>query len=157
MRAVAANQEGGHVDAGSEVVEVEKRSALSNLRRRRQFGENFEDNSELFIMSPAGRVASKANLLLQSHFDPPVTSQHTLVEDLLGDSLLGPEDIAVLLQAGLTSPVKGSTVVQLNQRMLLDLMASQPKCFATFLPMYQSALQVLAPCPYWPWRGEVAI
>ena len=130
LRAVAANQEGGHVDAGSEVVEVEQRSALSNLRRRRQFGENFEDNSELFIMSPAGRVASKANLLLQSHFDPPVTSQHTLVEDLLGDSLLGPEDIAVLLQAGLTSPVKGSTVVQLNQRMLLDLMASQPKCFA---------------------------
>jgi hypothetical protein len=49
---------------------------------------------------------------------------------LLGDSLLGPQDIAILLQAGLASAMKGSTVVQLNQRMLLDLMASQPKSFA---------------------------
>jgi hypothetical protein len=58
-----------------------------------------------------------------------------LMEDLaldyeLGDSLLGPQDVAVLLQAGLTSAMKGSTVVQLNQRMLIDLMTSQPKSFA---------------------------
>ena len=48
----------------------------------------------------------------------------------LGESLLGPQDVAILLQAGLTSSMKGSTVVQLNQRMLLDLMASQPRSFA---------------------------
>ncbi len=49
---------------------------------------------------------------------------------IVGDSLLGPQDVAILLQAGLTSSMKGSTVVQLNQRMLLDLMASQPRLFA---------------------------
>ena len=49
---------------------------------------------------------------------------------IVGDSLLGPQDVAILLQAGLTSSMKGSTVVQLNQRMLLDLMASQPRMFA---------------------------
>jgi hypothetical protein len=38
--------------------------------------------------------------------------------------------VAILHQDGLTSAVKGLTVVQLNQRMLLDLMASQPKSFA---------------------------
>ena len=48
----------------------------------------------------------------------------------LGDSLLGPSDVAILLQAGLTSPLKSSTVVQLNQRMLIDLIASQPNSFA---------------------------
>ena len=48
----------------------------------------------------------------------------------VGDSLLGPQDVAILLQAGLTSFLKSSTVVQLNQRMLLDLMASQPRMFA---------------------------
>ena len=49
----------------------------------------------------------------------------------LGDTLLGPQDVAILLQAGLTSAMKSSTVVQLNQRMLLDLMASQPSSFAS--------------------------
>lgn len=48
----------------------------------------------------------------------------------LGDSLLGPQDVAILLQAGLTSVMKSSTVVQLNQRMLLDLICSQPRSFA---------------------------
>lgn len=48
----------------------------------------------------------------------------------LGDSLLGPQDVAILLQAGLTSVMKSSTVVQLNQRMLLDLICSQPRTFA---------------------------
>mmetsp|Transcript_25806 Transcript_25806/g.55526 ORF Transcript_25806/g.55526 Transcript_25806/m.55526 type:complete len:2059 (-) Transcript_25806:9-6185(-) len=118
-----------------EAAKVETRTSLSILRRRR-FGENFhlsEDDVENFIMSPAGRVASKLNLSsLHTHSDrhlsPLPTSSR--VKDVLGDSLLGPQDIAVLLQAGLTSAVKGSTVVQLNQRMLLDLMASQPKSFA---------------------------
>jgi hypothetical protein len=48
----------------------------------------------------------------------------------LGDSLLGPKDVAILLQAGLTSVMKSSTVVQLNQRMVLDLICSQPRSFA---------------------------
>ena len=51
-------------------------------------------------------------------------------EYCFGDSLLGPTDVAILLQAGLASAQKGSTVVQLNQRMLLDLIASQPDDFA---------------------------
>ena len=49
---------------------------------------------------------------------------------LLGKSLLGPVDIAILIQAGLASAHKSSTVVQLNQRMLLDLISSQPDDFA---------------------------
>jgi hypothetical protein len=48
----------------------------------------------------------------------------------MGDSLLGPQDVAIVLQSGLTSVMKGSTVVQLNQRMLLDLICSQPRSFA---------------------------
>ena len=48
----------------------------------------------------------------------------------LGNCLLGPADVAILLQASLTSVMKGSSVVQLNQRMLLDLIASQPNSFA---------------------------
>jgi hypothetical protein len=54
----------------------------------------------------------------------------TLLPYELGDSLLGPQDVAILLQAGLTSFMKSSTVVQLNQRMLLDLICSQPRSFA---------------------------
>lgn len=46
----------------------------------------------------------------------------------LGDSLLGPQDIAVLLQAGLASAWTGRAV-QLNQRMLLDLVLAQPPEF----------------------------
>ena len=48
----------------------------------------------------------------------------------LGDCLLGPSDVATLLQAGLVSVMKSSSVVQLNQRMLIDLIASQPDSFA---------------------------
>ena len=48
----------------------------------------------------------------------------------LGDCLLGPQDVAILLQSGLTSVMKSSTVVQLNQRMLLDLICTQPRSFA---------------------------
>ena len=108
-----------------------KRTGLAILRQKR-FGKSFRAESsdpEDFIMSPAGRIASMNNL---SSLPERTASPHTssMVEDVLGDSLLGPQDIAVLLQAGLTSAVKGSTVVQLNQRMLLDLMASQPKSFA---------------------------
>ena len=115
-------------------MKVGNRSELAKLRRQR-FGQNSPKyDSEGFILSPAGRVASmndfskyeshsRANLL-QS------TNESSSTDELLGDSLLGPQDIAVLLQAGLTSAIKGSTVVQLNQRMLLDLMASQPPSFA---------------------------
>ena len=51
-------------------------------------------------------------------------------EYALGDCLLGPQDVAILLQSGLTSVMKSSTVVQLNQRMLLDLICTQPRSFA---------------------------
>lgn len=43
----------------------------------------------------------------------------------LATSLLGPSDVAVLIQAGLASPVQ-SSVVQLNQRILINLVDSQP-------------------------------
>lgn len=130
----AATQRAEHHDTDLDMG-IDKRTALSMLRRRR-FGENESirvNYDENFIMSPAGRVASNVNLAgLYARSDRAVSSPYSSsrVEDLLGDSLLGPQDIAVLLQAGLTSAMKGSTVVQLNQRMLLDLMASQPKHFA---------------------------
>jgi hypothetical protein len=122
---------------------------LSGLRRRRMAPRQTssldyiaENASEEFVMSPAGRVASRGNFAADQigipedlAFELQSSSSFRLMDDLdidyeLGDSLLGPQDVAILLQAGLTSAMKGSTVVQLNQRMLLDLMTSQPKNFA---------------------------
>jgi hypothetical protein len=51
----------------------------------------------------------------------------------LGNLLFGPQDVAILLQSGLTSVMQSSTVVQLNQRMLLDLKSSQSHLFAVAL------------------------
>ncbi|KAL7467599.1 hypothetical protein ACHAXS_007844 [Conticribra weissflogii] len=121
-----------HVE--TETANHTKRTVLSKLRRHRLEGSSrlTEEENEGFVMSPAGRVASLSNLHIH-HEHPRLTSQYhssSGIEELLGDSLLGPQDVAVLLQAGLTSVMKGSTVVQLNQRMLLDLMASQPRTFA---------------------------
>ena len=106
--------------------EKEAKVGLSMLRR--QLSPKFD--SEGFIMSPAGRVASLHDFAKVQSNQNLQHSTCDVSDDLLGDSLLGPQDIAVLLQAGLTSAIKGSTVVQLNQRMLLDLMASQPASFA---------------------------
>jgi len=120
-----------------------KRTGLSVLRQRK-FGQSLRNTGsdsdlENFIMSPAGRIASVhasmnnlANMHTTTQSDRPDLTKEIspVVDEMLGDSLLGPQDIAILLQAGLTSAVKGSTVVQLNQRMLLDLMASQPRSFA---------------------------
>jgi len=85
------------------------------------------------VPSPAGRIASFTDL---SRWGGGASSADGREEGgnggyELGDSLLGPADVAILLQAGLTSPLKASTVVQLNQRMLIDLVASQPTSFAT--------------------------
>lgn len=123
-----------------------KDSTLSTLRRRRSQAPksnplgDIAETSEEYIATPAG-VASRANLtderLNADKSDGLVLDLPDEVEGLsnigqyeLGDSLLGPADVAVLLQAGLTSAMKESTVVQLNQRMLLDLIATQPKGFA---------------------------
>jgi hypothetical protein len=124
-----------HIDADANASMIDKRTVLAKLRRRRM-EENFrmsDEDNELFIMSPAGRIASMTNIssYQQSVSMGPAHNESSVIDDLLGDSLLGPQDVAVLLQAGLTSAMKGSTVVQLNQRMLLDLMASQPRSFAT--------------------------
>jgi hypothetical protein len=121
-------------------------STLSKLRKRRTYykpdGELMStilDDSDCNYLSPAGRVASQNNLYASLRSkdvrtqsgSTSVKSRPTYIEPYeVGDSLLGPQDVAILLQAGLTSPMKGSTVVQLNQRMLLDLMASQPKSFS---------------------------
>lgn len=129
-------------------------SALYSLRKRREMSSNnnlqmsaLQEDSELEpgdFLSPAGRIASMADMRLQnagnrifrsststSQISVSKRSQKELQDSFdVGDSLLGPEDIAILIQAGLTSSMRGSTVVQLNQRMLLDLMASQPRQFA---------------------------
>ena len=128
-----------------------KSTTLSALRRRRMqaprnqssLGEIMENADDNFVLTPAARVASQAKFVEDStHGALPgdlyielekSTEQKLAIEEgayELGDSLLGPADVAVLLQAGLTSAMKSSTVVQLNQRMLLDLIASQPRSFA---------------------------
>eukprot|EP00930_Biecheleria_cincta_P042475 TRINITY_DN29229_c0_g2_i1.p1 TRINITY_DN29229_c0_g2~~TRINITY_DN29229_c0_g2_i1.p1 ORF type:complete len:573 (-),score=99.52 TRINITY_DN29229_c0_g2_i1:19-1566(-) len=54
------------------------------------------------------------------------SSQHTFD---LGCSLLGPAEVAVLLQSGLAAVPQGRQVQQ-NQRMLPEMMVSQPHCFS---------------------------
>lgn len=119
-------------------------SILPGLRRRsvfpRQSSSLVDEFTGDFVVTPAGRVASQQNFAAMATADSRAADTRTvssfsLMEDLnvdyeLGDSLLGPQDVAILLQAGLTSAMKGSTVVQLNQRMIIDLMTSQPKSFA---------------------------
>ena len=105
-------------------------SIITTLRRRHQISMRQQQGDD-FVLSPAGRVAS------QQDFNVSIRSTSNVRNDASamdvydpGDSLLGPQDVAILLQAGLASSNKESTVVQLNQRMLLDLIASQPKNFA---------------------------
>jgi hypothetical protein len=120
-------------------------STLLELRQRRTslqdptFSPISEDEGFHASMTPAERVASFSNLNNQSREvssgkkrRSSTTADRSDVagEYELGDCLLGPSDVAILLQAGLTSVMKGSSVVQLNQRMLLDLVASQPSNFA---------------------------
>jgi hypothetical protein len=125
---------------------LRKVPVLSGLRRRR--GSNMEarlghvteapEEEDDLILTPAERVASMSNFAnaraqnvpsnLLLRIDPSTAVVEEQYE--LGDSLLGPQDVAILLQAGLTSVMKSSTVVQLNQRMLLDLICSQPRSFA---------------------------
>jgi hypothetical protein len=122
-----------------------QQTTLSKLRKRRTYYKGGEmlsttlDESDDYYLSPAGRVASQPNISGQVRTNDikspsasaSVKSRPASIESYeVGDSLLGPQDVAILLQAGLTSSMKGSTVVQLNQRMLLDLMASQPKSFS---------------------------
>ena len=131
----------------------QKVSTLSVLRRRRMqapkatpLGQIVEQPDGDYVVTPAGRVASHANFADDtSHADVPDNlfldvsgdasqAPGDVLSDLgpyeLGDSLLGPAEVAIVLQAGLTSAMKSSTVVQLNQRMLLDLIATQPRSFA---------------------------
>lgn len=116
-------------------------STLLKLRERRTSLHDptlssWSEEKWLGDLTPAGRVASLTNLQgdeprSRKKRNPTTESQAEGLGDYeLGDSLLGPADVAILLQAGLTSVMKGSSVVQLNQRMLLDLVASQPTTFA---------------------------
>ncbi len=61
------------------------------------------------------------------------------------DCLLGPHDVAVLLHAGLASPIQGR-VVQHNQRMLLELLLDQPAPFLrqVLVEMCQGSPRILA-------------
>jgi hypothetical protein len=133
-------------------------SVLTGLRHMRRFSSirassNVGDDNRTVMLSPAGRIASAGGDRFKHGADAGRNSRAASylmnpkplygLEDMdntdyfvgaepyeLGDSLMGPQDVAVLLHAGLSSSMKGSTVVQLNQRMLLDLIASQPKSFA---------------------------
>jgi len=107
------------------------------LRKRRVLGEHIREIDD-FILSPAQQVASlrdthdhssvmQDEIYLEYEGVDPMSEKDSYE---LGDSLLGPQDVAILLQSGLTSVMKSSTVVQLNQRMLLDLISSQPHSFA---------------------------
>ncbi len=60
------------------------------------------------------------------------------------DCLLGPDDVAVLLQAGLAAALQGR-VVQHNQRLLLDLVFHQPPAFArqVLVEMCQNSPRIL--------------
>ena len=135
---------------------ISNESTLRGLRKRRQAAsnENLQHMTSLpedgvqsgygHLLSPAGRIASLTDMPQQAKPRGGIsrssrsvrssrsreTKDDTKEEFDVGDSLLGPEDVAILLQAGLTSSMRGSTVVQLNQRMLLDLMASQPRIFS---------------------------
>mmetsp|Transcript_36708 Transcript_36708/g.88723 ORF Transcript_36708/g.88723 Transcript_36708/m.88723 type:complete len:2250 (+) Transcript_36708:90-6839(+) len=120
-------------------------STLASLRKRRtrlqepSLADVQESPAPQNFMTPAAKVASVSNFLTGGFEEPAMYSRHSGLslsgEEMhsqyeLGDCLLGPPDVATLLQAGLTSVMKGSSVVQLNQRMLLDLVAGQPKSFA---------------------------
>jgi hypothetical protein len=84
-----------------------------------------------FLVTPAERAATEDSYMENEVPHTLILQSDTSRERFeLGDSLLGPQDVATLLQAGLTSVMKSSTVVQLNQRMLLDLICSQPRSFA---------------------------
>eukprot|EP00934_Nitzschia_sp_Nitz4_P007636 Nitzschia sp. Nitz4//scaffold156_size52432//1734//7901//NITZ4_006821-RA/size52432-snap-gene-0.12-mRNA-1//-1//CDS//3329537397//7626//frame0 len=112
-------------------------STLAALRQRRTrlhdpTLESIQETVSNVKLSAAGRVASLTSLgnaqvssSLKLTMEPGSMDRYEL-----GDCLLGPGDVAILLQAGLTSVMKGSSVVQLNQRMLLDLISSQPNSFA---------------------------
>jgi hypothetical protein len=139
-------------DTAQPRVGMSKGSTLLELRQKRLTFDHFsrplgDGNGDDVLLSPAGKIASQVDLtdvkvsredfvnFSSAHDRQNSTSglSSILVGSdpyELGDSLLGPQDVAILLQAGLTSAMKGSTVVQLNQRMLLDLIASQPKSFA---------------------------
>jgi len=116
------------------------RSTLTRLRRRRveqpltPLQQVSESKEEERTRTPAEKIASSNNLPEIAGTVPRTLfiehDQTNRGPFQLGDSLLGPQDVAILLQAGLTSVMKSSTVVQLNQRMLLDLICSQPRSFA---------------------------
>ena len=121
-------------------VKSTRATTLSTLRTRQaKLSEadepliSLNQQSDDFFISPASRVASQNSFRKFESIDIVGANELNMKNYVnsyeLGDSLLGPQDVAILLQAGLTSSMKGSTVVQLNQRMLLDLMASQPRSF----------------------------
>ncbi|MFH1530695.1 MAG: hypothetical protein ABIK09_08190 [Pseudomonadota bacterium] len=58
----------------------------------------------------------------------PDTDTAGIPEELVPHSLIGPRDVALLLQSGLAAAWTGRTV-QLNQRLLLDMMGRMPPLF----------------------------
>lgn len=141
--------------SGWSVAKPTRTFTLRTLRQRRtraprhqnsldHINEGKDEGEQVHFLTPAGRIASRGNFVddiqptipddLILDLDGPRDLRTIDIDSVsdyeLGDSLLGPQDVAILLQAGLASAMKGSTVVQLNQRMILDLIASQPNSFA---------------------------
>jgi len=108
------------------------RNRLGNLGEWNEM--TFKNKTESNMLSPAQiamiRSQQKRSVVNTDKSNVPSFTEDDAASYELGDSLLGPCDVAILLQAGLTSSLKSSTVVQLNQRMLIDLIASQPNSFA---------------------------
>ncbi|MBM4372717.1 MAG: hypothetical protein FJ098_13760, partial [Deltaproteobacteria bacterium] len=75
----------------------------------------------------------------------PAADGLDLPEDLIPHGLLGPRDVAVLLQSGLAAAWTGRTV-QLNQRLLLDMLDRMPSLFlhGVLMEMGESNPRVLA-------------
>ncbi len=85
-----------------------------------------------------------------AHTPPPEGSIPVIAGEPEGllvrpDSLMGPHDVAVLLQAGLAAALQGR-VIQHNQRMLLDYVSSQPPGFLRQVleEMCQGSARILA-------------
>ena len=120
------------------------RTSLRATRVRRKSGTKYRETSSSKSRLPVmARLRGKRSSILHSPLSLVTESadEGTMfnAEDFsgegkgsyeLGDCLLGPADVAIVLQSGLTSAMKSSTVVQLNQRMLLDLICSQPRSYA---------------------------
>lgn len=99
------------------------------------------------IIGTALNTSKRWKLKLPTEVAQAHTQAHTPIVYELGDSLLGPHEVAVFLTAGLASITRKAGVVQLNQYLLLELMMSQPGSF-TKAVMYEISTGSSQVCMY---------